>query len=359
MNRPITAALVSCHGTTLSSKEKKLLSQNNPLGVVLFNRNIDTPQQLQTLIKEIKETVGRDDIIIAVDQEGGRVRRLKEPDFKSTTHAITIGRLPKEQAHLAAKLHAQLISSDLRKTGINLNFAPVLDLCHSGTAAVLKSRCLSSSELVVAALGKTMVDEYINNSICPCIKHLPGHGRASVDPHLELPYIKETLDELATDFYPFQQLKNAPAGMTAHIIIDAIDSQYPITQSRKAIKTLIRGLIGFQGFLFSDSIDMHALKGTLADKILLSLDAGCDSICYTLGQTDQLEEIFKICPPLTEQALERLQKITLIIQTVSPQPTDDDKIYEEYTNLTGSIEAYQDTYDATEVLNLLQHKGDK
>lgn len=358
MPAPIMAAMLSCSGTTLSDAEKKLLATANPLGITLFSRNIADRGQLQNLIKEIKDTIGRENVLIAVDQEGGRVRRLTEPEFRSYTHPLSLGALPPLQAERAAFLHAALISADLQELGINWNYAPMLDIAFPQTSPVLKSRCFSSSELVVTRLGKAMADEYINNSICPCIKHLPGHGRAAVDPHLSLPRLDYGLEELSRDFYPFQQLNYVPAGMTAHIIVSAIDDTRPVTQSPRAIKELIRGIIGFNGLLISDAVDMHALQGTLAEKTLASLNAGCDCICYALGEYAGLTEIASVCPPLTEQGLERFEAVAqLCSRPYRPRP-DLATLAEEYQRIIGSIEPYKDDYDATEVLNRLKHKGD-
>ncbi len=354
-NLPITAAFVSCSGLVLTDTEKQLLEQMNPVGIVLFGRNIQSKQQVKALTRQIKDAVGRENLLIAVDQEGGRVRRLNGTDFFATTHNITLGNLPPLQAGQAAVLQARLTAADLLDCGINMNLAPVLDCQYENTSQALAGRCFSSDEKIVEQLGKAMVDEYIERGICPCIKHLPGHGRAQTDPHLHLPVINASLKELEKDFFPFKKLSKTPAGLTAHIILEAVDANHPVTQSSKAIKEIIRQAIGFDGLLISDALDMHALKGSLTEKTEASLAAGCDCIMYAMGQADDLKILQKKCPPLTDNALNRLYKIHKIISSHTFFKNLETDVA-EYQKIVGSVAPYQDCYDATETLNLLQQK---
>lgn len=358
-NPPILPAILSCSSTSLNDEEKYFLAKVNPVGINIFGRNIENKQQLKNLIKEIKEVIGRDNVLIAIDQEGGRVRRLKEPEFRSYAAATEIGSLALNKTIKAAELQASLITSDLNELGINVNYAPVLDIAYPNTSEALKSRCFSSDNNIVSQLGKITVDTYLKYGILPCIKHMPGHGRASVDPHLNLPIIHETIEDLEQDFYPFKQLNYCPLGMTAHIVISAIDNKLPVTQSPNAISYIIRNIIGFDGLLISDAIDMKALSGSVGEKTLHSLKAGCDVICYALGNMKEMQEIASNCPPMSDNSLERFAKATKIFQ--NKQQIDDIKsLSEEYNNIIGNITPYQETYDATEVLNRLQStKGDK
>lgn len=354
--RPLLPAILSCSGTELTDEEKLFFANVNPLGVNLFGRNISSPHQLTNLIKEIKETIARDDVLIAVDQEGGRVQRLKEPNYIPYAAAATIGALPPVLAARAATLHAELIAHDLQTLGINLNYAPVLDLAYPQTTNALKSRCFSDNANLVAALGRCEVDKYLQNGIIPCIKHLPGHGRAQTDPHLGLPRIDATLEELANDFYPFQQLNDCPLAMTAHIVISAIDNSAPVTQSAQAIQTLIRQIIGFDGLLISDAIDMHALQGTAGEKAAKALNSGCDVICYALGNMAEMQDIAANLSPMSDKSLERFANAAKIIHN-TPQEQPWQELKTAYKELIGTIAPYQETYDATEVLNrLLQTK---
>lgn len=357
MEKPISAAMLALSGIEISDKEKALLEQANPLGITLFGRNIQNKNQLKALTKQIKEIIGRDNVLIAVDQEGGRIRRLSEPDFRSYAAQITLGKAADKYGDIAAKKiirqHAALISDDLRQCGINWNYAPVLDIAYPETAPVLKSRCFGNNEEKTAAYGKIMVDEYIANAVVPCIKHMPGHGRVTVDPHLNLPVLNYSLEELAKDFYPFQQLNDAPAGMTAHILIPEIDDKFPITQSPDGINRIIRGIIGFEGFLISDAIDMHALKGSVAEKTALALNAGCDAVCYCMGNIDEMCELVASCRFLTDKAMIRFAKIEKIIKN-KPKTVNIAQTAGEYQALLGNIESYDEEYDATEVLHQMK-----
>lgn len=358
MERPILAAFLSCLGPRLTDAEKKIFAKYNPLGVTLFGRNISSPAQLKELCKSIREVVERDDVLLAVDQEGGRVRRLQGNGFFEEVSQKTLGSLPEETAKKATQLHCQLISEDLNRSGLNLNFAPVLDLEYADTTAALKGRCFGRDASKVAQLGKIMVETYIASGICPCIKHLPGHGRAQSDPHLGLPIIDATLKDLENDFYPFQSLCDAPVGMSAHILLSEIDNKNPATLSSKVIREIIRGIIGFKGLLVSDSIDMKALHGSLGEKTQASLNAGCEAVCYCAGEEDGLMEVCKNCRNLSDKSLIKFAKIKNILQNKS----NFRGLADAYYALVGK-EEYNYSYDATEVLNqMLQkdsNKGEK
>ncbi len=352
MTDQILPAILSCSSTELTDEEKFFFNKYAPLGINLFSRNIKNKQQLQKLIAEIKTVIPRDNILIAIDQEGGRVRRLHEPEFRSYAAAIEIGKLSTDKAILAASIQAELISDDLHACGINVNYAPVLDIIHDNTTAALKSRCYSEDAKKTALIGKASLTSYLKNAIIPCIKHLPGHGRATLDPHLNLPRISCSLQELEEDIYPFQQLSDAPLGMTAHIIIETIDSKHPITQSAKGINFLIRKTIGFDGLLISDAIDMHALKGSIGQKAQQSLNAGCDAICYTFGKMEEMQQIADNCQYMSDKSLERFAKLTKILHN-KPKVNNIKNLEMQYNSLLKNIIPYQEEYDATEVLNKL------
>ena len=357
--KPIIAAMLSCESVKLSDREKRLFSQYNPMGITVFKRNVEDAEQLSSLILEVKEVIGRDDVLIAIDQEGGRVRRLGEDmGFRSYSSQSAIGSLDGENADLAAKYHAQLIGDDLIGLGVNWNFAPVLDVSFEGTTEALKDRCFGDDKEVVARLGKIMVDEYVKMGICPCIKHMPGHGRAVVDPHLHLPILDNSLKELEKDFYPFHVSKNAPAGMTAHIVIPEVDDKLPITQSKKAIDKVIRGMMGFDGFLISDAIDMKALSGTIGEKTKTSLDAGCDGVCYCFGIYEEMLDLCNNCSVLEGESLKRFERISKII--ANPQRLENvNSISNNYNKLMKNIGKYESNYDATEILHRMKENKNK
>lgn len=356
MSSPIMAALLSCQTTELTEAEKRLFSKSNPLGVTLFARNIQNKAQTQNLIKQIKETIGRSDVLIAVDQEGGRVRRLKEPYFRSYSAQAEIGSMPMEKAALACKLHAQLIGADLLELGINVNFAPVLDTNHSFTSSALKSRCFSNNPQINGTLGKIMMEAYMELGVLPCIKHMPGHGLAISDPHLNLPVIDMPLEQFLSEMQPFQTCKASPLGMTAHILLPQIDALAPLTQSAKGIQFLIREQIGFQGFLISDAIDMKALSGNVSEKASKSLDAGCDAVCYCMGNIEEMEALVQTCPELSDASLERLDKAIQIMHN-KKELNDTHLMAAQYQSLMENITPYAEDYDATEVLHQLSKRN--
>ncbi len=352
MRKPLLAAILSCAGTSLSDAEKRIFAKANPVGISLFARNLEEPTQIKQLVCEIKDCVERDDILIAVDQEGGRVRRLKEPYFHPYGSQYSLGSLPSDEAIKACKLHARLISRDLKELGINVNFAPVLDIAYPQITEALRSRCLSDDIEKISILGKIMVDEYMANGIIPCIKHMPGHGRATNDPHLELPVINATLSEIKKDIIPFKNCNNSPLGMTAHILLPAIDKNHPLTQSKIGINKLIRTDMGFNGLLLSDAIDMQALQGSISERAISSVNAGCDCAVYCMGRVAELSELADNCPKLSDAGLERLDKALEVLHNNVRKAVSktEEKMYD---TLLGQVPTYKESYDATEVLHKL------
>lgn len=347
--KPVKAAIISISGTQLTDDEKHILTEENPLGVSLFARNINTPEQLSLLIKSIKESAGRNDILIAVDQEGGRVCRLKEPYFRHYASQAAIGSLPLEKAQQAAFLHAGLIADDLCRCGFNCNFSPTLDVVTPNITAALKSRCFSRDENVVAALGKVVFETYTGQGILSCIKHFPGHSGAAADPHLQLSVIKHINPRW---LYPFEQIApRALAGMTAHIVLEEVDT-LPVTMSAKAISRIIRGQLGFKGLLISDALEMKALSGTLAEKTSTAIKAGCDAVCYCKGDTKGIREVLDKCGFLNDAAMQTYEHISTLI--AAPHKNNNiENIEKKYKTLISSASEPVDDYDAVEVLNKL------
>ena len=324
----------------MEPEEARLLKNMKPVGVSLFARNVVNKEQLKNLVGQIKDLLG-ERVLVAVDQEGGRVRRLAEPEWRAYASQFVLGQLPEN----VSAMHAALIAQDLNELGINLNYAPVLDRLCEKTHQVLKSRCFGNG---VAERGKAMIETYIKNGICPCMKHLPGHGQASVDPHLGLPVIDCPMSDFEEDMSYFAQNSFCPAGMTAHIVLPEVDS-LPVTMSAKAIDYLIRGKIGFEGLLISDAIDMHALSGTVKEKALQSLQAGCDLVCYCGGKIEELHELAGIEAEMSPKTEERLQKVWDIVRKGQSDCVD----YDNYLAVVDKIQPYDEKYDATEVLNLM------
>lgn len=351
--KPILACMLSVSGLTLTDEEKRLLSSANPLGITLFKRNIFNKEQIKNLIASVKEIVGRDDVLIAVDQEGGRVCRFSNPNWRTYLSQYALGSVPSDKQKEIISLHGQLIAYDLKELGVNLNYAPVLDISYPDTTSALKSRIFSFDEKRVAENGKILSDIYQQNGICPCIKHLPGHGRAVVDPHLHLPILNQSLSELEKDFHPFITLgETIPAGMTAHIVISEVDD-LPVTQSKKAIEEIIRKRLNFKGFLFSDAIDMNALSGSLTERTQKSLQAGCDAVCYCFGICDEMKQVIQAVRPLSDDAYERFSKIKDIINRPLSN-FDVKKAGRRYDELSALSKNLSSDYDAVEILHKMK-----
>lgn len=339
--------IASIAGLTLTDEEKYWLNKYRPAGILFFARNVQGKSQLQKLVADIKDITGNEDMILGVDQEGGRVQRLREPDFLPYASQYVLGQLDED----VSKLHAGLISADLRSVGLNFDCAPVVDVLHPETSSVIGSRSFGSDEKKVAKLGKAMVDTFRQNAICPCIKHMPGHGRAATDSHLHLPALPQSLAELESDFYPFIYNNDSPAAMTAHIIVNEIDEKNPVTVSKKAINGLIRGHMGFEGLLVSDAIEMKALSGSIAEKGQQVLAAGCDLVCYCQGKIEDLYALAETCQPLSEQTMRRLEKVW---QIVNRRPEAESYDRNKYDRLVGEITPYNEIYDMTAVLEKMR-----
>lgn len=321
------AAIFSVKAAKLSLEESRFFRESNPFGFILFARNCDNPKQLRELTSALKESVGRDCPIL-IDQEGGRVQRLKPPAWRQYPAMKTFGDTAEtnmERALEDMRFTILQLGEELRDSGLNVNCAPVLDVLTDGTHDAIGDRAFSNDATIVARLGLSVARNLLAAGITPVMKHIPGHGRSTLDTHHDLPLVKASLKELEeTDFAPFKALAQsdvAPAlwGMTAHIIFTALDPENPVTVSRGAIDKVIRGAIGFDGFLLSDDLDMKALGryGGPAERAGLVLAAGCDAALYCSGKLADMQKIAESAPKLTSKALSRLQKAEEYIRLVA------------------------------------------
>lgn len=312
------ACVFSVQGLELSSEERDLFASVNPFGFILFGRNIDSPQQVEGLCADLKEVVGRDCPIL-IDQEGGRVQRLKPPHWgihKPMKYYGDLLSIDPKKSFEELKNDTDRISDEVLGVGINVNCAPVLDVLFEATHEVIGDRAFSSDPDVVSKLAMVICGRYLINGLTPIVKHIPGHGRAAADSHLELPVVDASLEELEkTDFYPFGLLAHctyadALWAMSAHIIYSAIDAELPATLSSKVISEVIRGSIGFDGILIGDDLDMKALDqyGSVAERCVKTLEAGCDLALYCWADLKIMQEIAETCPKLRPDTLKRLQK---------------------------------------------------
>jgi beta-N-acetylhexosaminidase len=298
--------------TDLSAAERGLFQEKRPFGFILFARNCDRPGQIIDLIDALRATVDDPDAPVLIDQEGGRVTRLKPPNWPGICALREIGELAARDLHLAteaARLHARLIAADLEPLGITVNCAPVLDLGLRGQTEAIGDRSFSADPRTVGHLGRAMIEGYLEGGVLPVIKHMPGHGRALVDSHLCLPLVEEGRETLAqADWLPFRDCADAPLGMTAHILYAALDPTAPATQSARIISEVIRGDIGFEGALLSDDLSMEALGGSLGDRTAKALRAGCDLALHCNGDFDEMTDVLDSAGLLAGDAMSRVNE---------------------------------------------------
>lgn len=300
------AIVVGVGGPVLTDAERALFAQAPPLGFILFARNIETPAQVRALVADCRAAVGRPDATVWIDQEGGRVARLRPPHWPRYFPARRIGVLPPAQARRAAWLQARLIAADLHALGIDVDCHPCIDIGVPGAHDVIGDRAFSEDPQVVADLGRAACEGLLDGGVLPVIKHLPGHGRAMADSHVSLPVVDEALDLLAaTDFVPFKALADMPIAMTAHVVYGAIDAANPLTQSAEGIARVVRGTLGFGNVLVSDDINMQALSGDLGVRAGSALAAGCDIALHCSGRLDEMRALLPAVPILAGPALAR------------------------------------------------------
>ena len=295
--RVLKAAIVGIAGPALSSDEAALLRNEPPCGVILFARNIQAPAQLAALIADLRRVLHADAVLM-VDQEGGRVARLRPPHWRPHPPAAMLGGLR------AAWLTGALIGLDCASAGFDVVAAPVLDLAIPGAHAVIGDRALAEEPAAVARLGRAFAAGLLAAGVQPVGKHLPGHGRAHVDSHLALPRVEA--NHLDADLLPFALNADLPWAMSAHIVYPAWDAALPATLSPTVIEAIIRGRIGFSGILVSDDLAMKALTGVPADLAQQALAAGCDVALYCSGEFALTAAVLAFCPPLTVAATQRL-----------------------------------------------------
>jgi beta-N-acetylhexosaminidase len=321
------AAVVGIDGPRLSDAERALFLAEAPAGFILFRRNCVEPAQLRALTAELKGLYPDRWLPVLVDQEGGRVQRLCPPHWPTLPPARAIGALA--ERHLvagerAARLHAAAIARLLGDVGIDVVCAPCLDLLRPETTRAIGDRAYAADPALVATLGLAYAEALIRAGVVPVIKHLPGHGRATCDSHLELPRVTASRAELeASDWRAFQPLAAPPLGqqimgMTAHIVFEALDPARPATQSPLVIEEAIRGAIGFRGLLFSDDLSMEALDGPIMARATASLEAGCDLALHCNGDIGELEAVLSAVPMLPADKVAMLQALAPAARSAGP-----------------------------------------
>lgn len=305
------AAILGIAGPTLAPEERALFAEHPPAGVILFGRNIADPAQLRDLVAALRESLPKEAVLM-VDQEGGRVARLRAPHWPELPPAAHLGALfatDPDAARNAARAHGAAIGAMARDAGFDVVAAPVLDVPVPGAHDVIGDRAIAADPAVVGALGADIAWGLMFQGIVPVMKHMPGHGRAGLDSHHGLPRVTATA--LDADFAPFAANRDLPWGMTAHILYEALDPAHPATFSRRIIEEVIRGRIGFRGILVSDDLAMGALDGTPASRALRALAAGCDLALYCPGEPAANRAVLEAVPDLDVALIPRLRQTAI------------------------------------------------
>jgi beta-N-acetylhexosaminidase len=289
------AAILGCSGPTLTREEQAFFRAEKPWGFILFARNVQSPDQVRRLADALRETVWRADAPILIDQEGGRVQRLGPPHWGKYPPGRAYGALAGNDPLLRreiTRLGARLLAHDLAALGINVDCVPVLDVPDPAGHEIIGDRAYGQTPNEVALLGRAAAEGLIAGGVLPIIKHIPGHGRAKADSHLELPVVDTPWDELdARDFAPFKVCSDMPMAMTAHVIYSAVDRKRPATTSKKVMKRVIREAIGFDGLVMSDDLSMKALEGSFPERAEASLAAGCDVVLHCNGDMGEMRAV--------------------------------------------------------------------
>jgi beta-N-acetylhexosaminidase len=312
------AAIFGMSGAQLTADERAFFKSADPWGYILFQRNCVSRAQVKKLTDDLRALAARENLPILIDEEGGRVQRLKPPEWRSRPPMRRFGEIfetDRAKGLEAAKLDAALIAADLAELGINVDCIPSLDLPAPGANAVIGDRAFGSDAAEIAALGRVVAETLREAGILPVIKHMPGHGRANLDTHLALPRVATSHEELSrTDFAPFYALKDQPLGMTAHVIFEAIDSRLCATLSAKLIAEIIRGEIGFDGLLMTDDLNMNALEGSVASRAERALKAGVDVALHCNGKLDEMTAIAEVVPKLAGKSLARADAASALLK---------------------------------------------
>ena len=307
----MTPAIFGLTGTELSADERAFFREADPAGYIVFGRNIASRAQLRALTDDLRSIHGRERLLITIDQEGGRVQRMKPPVWPAYPAGAAFDRLYEiapASAIEAARVNAQALALDLVEVGISCTHAPVLDVRQAGANDVIGDRAYGHEPLRVAALGRAVLDGLARAGVAGTIKHLPGHGRTHCDTHKAMPTVSESAAELASDLAPFKALNSAPIGMTGHLLFTAWDTEHPATQSPFIIEQIIRGEIGFDGLLLTDDLDMEALSGTVPQRAATAVAAGCDIALNCWGKMDDMTGICERLPALGPAGQVRLER---------------------------------------------------
>ena len=319
--RPL-AVILGCAGPDLGAAEARFFHRADPLGFILFARNCVSPRQVRRLVRDLRASVGRADAPVLIDQEGGRVARLRPPHWRALPAALSVAALADRypaRVEEAAWLHARLIAHDLLDLGITVDCAPVLDVLQDDTDPAIGDRAWGRTPEVVARLGRAVCRGLLAGGLLPVIKHMPGHGRATADSHVTLPVVSASRSELETvDLIPFRALNAMPWGFTAHVVYEAFDRGRPGSASKTVIEEVIRRRIGFDGVLMCDDLGMGALAGDFGQRTAAVLAAGCDLAVHCSGNLDEMRAVLAAARPISPATTARLARGEALRQSPSP-----------------------------------------
>ncbi|HEY0445725.1 MAG TPA: beta-N-acetylhexosaminidase [Allosphingosinicella sp.] len=315
-------AIFGLSGERLTDDERRFFKDSDPAGYILFGRNCVDRDQLRALTDDLRSIHGRDDLPILIDQEGGRVARLRPPvwpDFPKAQRFAELYQVAPMSAIEAARVNAAALASVLREVGITVDCLPLLDVRQPGAHDIIGDRALGSDPMQVAALGRAVIEGLREGGVVGVVKHMPGHGRAGADSHLELPVVEASEAELETDIAPFRSLRDAPMGMTCHVVFTAWDPERPATLSPKVIGEIVRGRIGFEGLLMTDDIDMKAISGRPGEIAAAAIAAGCDLILDCWAKLDDMIERAEALPEMGPETRARLDRAMATIAGSEPR----------------------------------------
>jgi beta-N-acetylhexosaminidase len=305
------AAIYGLCGAELTAGERDFFRDSDPAGYILFARNCVDRAQVRRLTDALRDIHPRADLPILIDQEGGRVARMKPPEWPAFPCGEAFDRLYQcapSSAIEAARMNARALALVLNEVGINVDCLPVLDVRQPGASDIVGDRAMGDNPMQVSALGRAVLEGLASAGVIGVVKHMPGHGRALVDSHKELPLVSASEDELEVDLEPFERLRNAPMGMVAHILFTAWDKERPSSLSPAIIEGIIRDRIGFDGFLMSDDIGMEALSGTPGERAAATIAAGCDVALHCSGKMDEMISVAAAVPALSAEGEARLAR---------------------------------------------------
>lgn len=330
---PMKPVIFGCAGLALSEEERRFFAAERPCGLIVFKRNCASTPQLKALIASFREIVGDPLAPAFVDQEGGRVLRLKAPAWWHAPASGKIGKLADADLAGATQLARDTgacIGAQLAEVGINVNFAPCLDVLFPWTHNAIGDRAFHRDPKVVAQLGRAYADGMATFDVQATLKHLPGHGRAKLDSHYDLPVIDASRADLDTDLAPFRALNDLPWGIISHLVFPALDDSEPATTSRRIVDKIVRDAIGFKGLLVTDDISMKALKAPVEVSSVRALDAGCDIVCHCNGDMAEMTAIAAALGPMTDTLAARFAAVRKPAHRVT---------FAEVANLAASIDA--------------------